>query len=163
MIERLAVVRVRVTGRQVPDRPAKVGLRLGERPGVQEPAAEGGVAAAIVRVAAEGLLVVRLRRIGRVAVLLQVQPVQEEFLVRRDLGRGTNGCGRLGDRRRLFGLRGVGDQPSIGREDLQGQLGLLHASGQRLRTGVGGLRREALGRIEQHRFASSQTDPDLPG
>ena len=62
MIERIDVVRVRVTGRQAPDRPAEVGLRLGGRPGVQEPAAEGGVpAAAIVRVAAEGLLVVPLR------------------------------------------------------------------------------------------------------
>ena len=82
-----AIPRVRVVQPQALERGAQVSLCLDVFATTQVPLAHGRVAAAVPRVAAQGLAVVGLRPAGGVAVLLQVHAGQPQLLERLDPGR----------------------------------------------------------------------------
>ena len=97
VVVRLAVVGVGVAQRQAADRLAEVGFGGGEFAASQQQQAERVVAAAVERVAPQRFLVVRFRLVGRMAILFEMQPVEEQFLVGFDLGGRTGGGRRVGD------------------------------------------------------------------
>ena len=82
----------------------QVPLGIGVLAATQVPLAHGRVAAAVARVAAQGLAVVVLGPSGGVAVLLQVHARELQLLERLDLGRRR----RLGrGRRRVAATHGA--------------------------------------------------------
>ena len=77
----------------------EISLGFGELAPPVKQQAQGVVAAAVQRVAAQGFFVIRLGRIGGVPVLFQVQAVEEQLLIGRDLGgrlAGVAGAGISG-------------------------------------------------------------------
>ena len=72
-------------------------LRLLEAPAAHQQHAVGVVEAAVVRVAAQALQIVRVRRIGGMAVLFQMQAREQQLLQRGDLLRVRRLLRRFGN------------------------------------------------------------------
>ena len=80
----LAVVWIRIALRQRLDGAAEIGFAVLKLPVPQQPEAKRIVIANVARIALQRFFIVRGRIVGRVAVLLQMQPGQIELLGRRE-------------------------------------------------------------------------------
>src|ERR1700733_11596644 len=80
-IVRLAVEWIGVAHGEAGDGGQEMFLRLREFAAIQVPAAQGKIAAAVARVARNGLAPIDLWRAGWVAILLKVEAVQKELVV----------------------------------------------------------------------------------
>ena len=94
---------------------AKVSFGLGKLAAAVQQQPQGVVAAAVQRVAPQSLLVVGLRSIGRVAILLQVQAVEEKLLVATGSRRRRAGVAGGGMGRPVVGRRRVGESTRAAR------------------------------------------------
>ena len=110
VIEGLAIVWIRIAKGQATHGARKVALRFSKFALAQVEQAHGVVQARVFRLALETFDPVGLGRAGGVAVLLQVQPGQVQFLDARDLGRRRRLGGGVGKFAIDVPLRLLGDQ-----------------------------------------------------
>ena len=115
VVVRFAVIGVGVAPGQALRWPAgKTASASAELAAAQKQPAHRVVAAAVERVAPQGFLVIGLGRIGGVAILFQVQAVQEKLFVARDLCGGRAGVAGAGIAR-LSGRAGAYRRPGCRR------------------------------------------------
>ena len=116
VVERFAVVGIWVAARQAANGSAEIGLGFGELAAPVQQQAERIVAAAVKRVAAQGFLVIRLGRVGGMAILLKVQAVEKKRFICYNLGRRLGRACRRWDGRAIVGQRAKFHQklPGVG-------------------------------------------------
>ena len=161
MVVWLAVVRVGIAKRQPGDGAAEVGLGIGKPATAQQAPADRRVAAAVARVASQGFLVVGLGGEGGVAILFEVEAVEEQLLVRGDLRRRFRSGRGLRNGRTIPGSRGVRHERLAVGQHAQGQLRLDSAGRERDRHGERRLGRQGDEHLVQRGAEPHQPHVDL--